>query len=379
MAVVPVRPDSLPAVADGRGGEAAHTAPKRPTRLGAGPIGGLAVLVLLVILALVGREIVPYDPAAISGPAYQPPSRVHLLGTNDLGQDVLSELLAGVQRSLVVGLSVAVMSTAVAWGVGLVAGFAPWGNLLMAPADLLLAIPLLPLLLLLVAYVGPGLGGLVAAMGLLIWPAFARVVRTQVLSARERDYVLAAHALGATPLRVLGRHVLPETVPIIVTKFILTARWAILIESNLAFLGLGDPGAESWGIMLSHAFRDPLLFTRGTWLWSALPPAAAIVAAVLSLGLVAQLTEAPRPSRRPSLIVRVVPRMSTRAVPASASATSRTLPGSARHVAVHPRRARDLLDTDVHGLVYAALDRGRQAHTVVEARSFDADDDEAAR
>jgi peptide/nickel transport system permease protein len=264
---------------------------RRVPRVSHGTLVAACILAALAAVAILGRSAAPYDPGQVSEQVFQPPSRLHLLGTNDLGQDVFSEVIVGTRLSLLVGLAVAALSTALAWGFGLLSGFARRGDLLIAASDLLLAIPTLPLLVLLAAYVGPGVGAVIAAMSALSWPAFARVVRTQVLSTREREYVVAALAAGAGSLRVMTRHILPDTVPIIVTKFVLTVRWAILIDANLGFLGLSDPGAVSWGSMLNHAFRDPLLFTRAAWMWSAVPPAAAIVAVVLSLALVAQIFE----------------------------------------------------------------------------------------
>jgi ABC-type dipeptide/oligopeptide/nickel transport system permease subunit len=260
-------------------------------RLPVAAVLGAVVLAALFAFALLGKSAAPYDPEQVSDAVFQPPSGTHLLGTNDLGQDVFSELVAGTRLSMFVGISVATLSTVLAWSVGLISGYAPGGEFIIAASDLLLAIPALPLLVLLVAYGGTGLTYIIVAMGLLSWPAFARIVRSQVLSTRERDYVIAAYAAGAKPPRVVIRHILPETVPIIATKFVLTARWAVLVEATLAFLGLTDPGSISWGNMLNHAFRDPLLFTRSTWVWSALPPATAIVILVLSLALIAQITE----------------------------------------------------------------------------------------
>ena len=262
-------------------------------RLLRGPVVALCVLAALTAVAVLGKSVAPYDPEQVSELVFQPPSRPHVFGTNDLGQDIFSQVIAGARLSLLVGVSVAALSTALAWGAGLFGGFSPHGDLLIAASDLLLAIPTLPLLVLLAAYVGPGLPGVIAAMGALSWPAFARVVRTQVLSTREREYVAAALAAGARPVRIAVRHILPETVPIMVTKFVLTMRWAIVIDANLAFLGLSDPGAVSWGNMLNHAFRDPLLFTRPAWVWSAGPPAAAILIVVLSLASAAQVLAQP--------------------------------------------------------------------------------------
>jgi peptide/nickel transport system permease protein len=259
---------------------------------------GAAALAVFFVVAIMGTGATPYNPEQVSDAVFQPPSGAHWLGTNDLGQDVFSELVAGTRLSMLLGISVGVISTALAWTVGLISGYAPGGGLVIATGDLLLAVPVLPLLVLLVAYGGVGLAHVVVAMGLLSWPAFARIIRLQILSTRERDYVLAARAAGAGALRIAVRHILPETVPVVATKFVLTVRWAILIEATLAFLGLTDPATVSWGNMLNHAFRDPLLFTRSAWLWSALPPATAIVAVVLSLALIAQVTE---PRVRPAL------------------------------------------------------------------------------
>ena len=270
-----------------------------PGHLPGGTLVGGCVLAALMAVAVLGRSAAPYDPDQVSATVYQPPSRLHLLGTNDLGQDVLSEVIVGSRLSLGIGMSVAVLSTALSWTMGLLSGIVPRGGLLVAVGDLLLAVPALPLLALFVAYTGPGVLAMVITMGVLSWPAFARVIRTQVLSTKERDYVVAALALGAGPLRIMIRHILPETVPIIVTKFVLTMRWAVLIDANLAFLGLANPGAISWGNMLNHAFRDPLLFTRRAWLWSTAPPALAIMGLVLSLALVGRITEAREPRALP--------------------------------------------------------------------------------
>jgi peptide/nickel transport system permease protein len=257
-------------------------------------VGG-CVLAALLAAAVLGRSAAPYDPDQISGAAYQPPSRAHLLGTNDLGQDIFSEVVVGARSSLGVGVSVAALSTALAWMIGVLGGIMPRGEMLALLGDLLLVLPALPLLVLLTAYVGPSAPAAAITLGVLSWPAFARVIRAQVLSTKEREYVVAALAMGSGLFRIMARHIIPETIPIIVTKFVLTLRWAVLIDANLAFLGLADPASASWGNMLNHAFRDPLLFTRRAWLWSAGPPALAIAALVVTLAFVAQLTERREP------------------------------------------------------------------------------------
>ena len=257
---------------------------------GAAVVGG-CVLTALLAAAVLGRSAAPYDPDQVSAAVSQPPSRVHLLGTNELGQDIFSEVVVGARSSLGVGVSVATLSTVLAWMIGVLGGIMPRGEMLASLGDLLLALPALPLLVLLMAYVGPSAPAAAITLSVLSWPAFARVIRAQVLSTKEREYVVAALAMGSGLFRIMTRHILPETVPILVSKFVLTMRWAVLIDANLAFLGLADPGTASWGNMLNHAFRDPLLFTRRAWLWSAGPPALAIAVVVVTLAFVAQLTE----------------------------------------------------------------------------------------
>ena len=246
-----------------------------------GWIGGAAIAVC-VLLAAAAPWLAPYDPQALVGPPLAPPDRAYLLGTNDVGQDQWSRLLYGLQTSLLVAGSVTLLSTALSWGVGLAAGMS-WAaeSLLLPLAELLLALPSLPLYLLTVTLVGPSLPHLILALALLSWPAFARIVRSLVLTVRAAPYVEAAQAIGASPTHVLRRHLLPATLDVLPTKLILTVRFAVFTEATLAFLGLSDPTTISCGTMLNHAFDDPLLFSRPVWPWLVLPPAAAIVLLVL--------------------------------------------------------------------------------------------------
>jgi ABC-type dipeptide/oligopeptide/nickel transport system permease subunit len=239
---------------------------------------------VLIGSALLGPLVAPYDPLLPSGAPRLSPSLGHLLGTNDVGQDIWSQWLWGGRASLLVAAVVTLLSTLISWAIGLAAGLWPPGEgLLIGLADLLLAIPAIPLYLLVVALVGPSQLHLMLVLGLLSWPAFARVVRSQVIAVRTAPYVDAARAIGASPLRVTVRHVAPATLELLPAKLVLTARFALFAEPTLAFLGLGDPSARSWGTMLGWAFNDPLTFTSGSWAWCVLPPALAIMAAILSV------------------------------------------------------------------------------------------------
>jgi peptide/nickel transport system permease protein len=224
-----------------------------------------------------------YDPSLVSGPPLTPPGPGHLLGTNDIGQDVWSQLLWGGRASLLIALLVTVLSTVLSWTVGITAGLWQRGEgVFVGVADLLLALPAIPLYLVIVALVGPSQRNLILTLGLLSWPAFARIVRARVIEVRGAPYVEAARVLGATPLRVALRHVAPATLELLPAKLVLTVRFAIFAEATLAFLGLGDPTQRSWGTMLGWALSDPLVFVGSSWTWWVLPPAVAIVLAVLS-------------------------------------------------------------------------------------------------
>jgi peptide/nickel transport system permease protein len=222
------------------------------------------------------------------------------LGTNDVGNDVLSELLYGARVSLGIAGAVALASTALSWVIGIAAGL--WRRLegpLIAVADLLLALPHLPLAMLVLLLAGASVTAVTATLALLTWPAFARIVRAQVIAVRAAPYVDAARALGATELRVAVRHVFPATLPLLPAKLVLSLRLALFGEATLAFLGLGDPGAKSWGTMLGWAFNDPLLFNRSAWVWWALPPAMAIAVTMLAASWAAEpLEQAVTPARQ---------------------------------------------------------------------------------
>ncbi|MGQ0572455.1 MAG: ABC transporter permease [Armatimonadota bacterium] len=246
-----------------------------------------AVLCGAVLLALGAGVIAPYPPRAITGAPIEIPSPSHRLGTNDLGQDLLSVWLYGARVSLTIGFFAAALSTAAAGAVGLLSVTWRAGRLpLLSLTDALLAIPHLPMIVLIVALLGPGLSHLIAALVVLGWPAYARVVRAQALVTAQREYVEAARALGASEARILRTCFIPEILPLLSTKFLLTVRWAILLETALALLGLGDSTQISWGTMLNSAFVYPLLFVGDAWLWWAMPPAVTISAVTLALAAI---------------------------------------------------------------------------------------------
>ncbi len=244
---------------------------------------GLGIIAAFVAIAATAPALAPHDPRLPTGPPLASPTRQHPLGTNDLGQDVLSQTIHGARSSLVVAGVVTAISTALSWLVGLVAGFsrrAEWP--LLAVTDLLLALPNLPLYLLVLTLAGPSRRNLIATLALLSWPAFARVVRGVVTQTRSAPHVEASRALGACDRHLVLRHILPATLDVLPTKLVLTVRFAVFAEATLAFLGLGPADTVSWGTMLNWAFADPLLIARPVWPWLVLPPALCIAALIVA-------------------------------------------------------------------------------------------------
>jgi ABC-type dipeptide/oligopeptide/nickel transport system ATPase component/ABC-type dipeptide/oligopeptide/nickel transport system permease subunit len=248
-------------------------------------VGG-CLLALLGITALAAPLLAPYDPNTRTGTPFARPSAAHLLGTNDLGHDLLSELIYGARISLLIGIVAALAATLVGLAVGVMAGYARgWlDTILMRLVDVVLALPILPLALVIGVFLGPGLGNQILVITLVIWAPVARELRAQVLSLRERDHIQALRAMGGGAGYVLSRHVVPAVTPLVVPQFVLATKTAILLESSLAFLGLGDVTAKSWGTMLSLA-HSRSAFLTDAWLWWVIPPGVAIAATVLAFAL----------------------------------------------------------------------------------------------
>ena len=208
---------------------------------------GLALLLFLLFLAGAGPWIAPYDAAAQTGAPFSAPSAAHWLGTNDIGQDILSELIVGTRVSLSIGFTAAALAIVIGTLVGVIAGFLGGRTdaTLMRLVDVVLVLPFIPLMIVLAAFFGASAGNLIIAISLLIWARPARVIRSSALGIRNLTYVEGAQALGASNLHILWKHVLPGVLPIAVSQFILAASSSILIEASLAFLGLGDPIRKS--------------------------------------------------------------------------------------------------------------------------------------
>ncbi len=247
---------------------------------------GLLLIIGLTLTAIFAPLLAPYDPAERVARPFQAPGAAHLLGTNDIGQDIFSELIYGTRISLTVGVAAALIAIVIGTTVGLVAGYLTRaGAILMRVVDIILVLPFLPLLILLAAYLGRSLLNTVLVIGLLSWASTARVIRAQVMTCASHEYVAAARCIGARHGHILLRHLLPQVLLLAVGQFVEATSAAILLEASLSFLGLGDPLQKSWGTILYWA-QVRGAFLTPAWLWWVLPPGLMIVAASLGFALV---------------------------------------------------------------------------------------------
>jgi peptide/nickel transport system permease protein len=246
-------------------------------------VAGITIYLFFVIVAIFADAIAPNAPKDILFLANGnlanalPPSAQFPLGTTTSGCDIFSQLVHGSQSALIVGTSAAFVVVSVGTLVGLFAGyFGGWVDaVLMRIADIALGIPLLPFVIVLAAFLGPTTWNVVLAMSLLLWPNSARIIRAQVLSLRERQYIEAARTAGSSHLRILFHHIAPNILPLALLFGSIAIGWAILTEASVSFLGFADPDTTTWGFMLQDAYVSQAL-SRGLYNWF-VPPGICIV------------------------------------------------------------------------------------------------------
>jgi len=250
-------------------------------------ISGLALVLGLFAVALLARWLAPYDPDFIDlKQVLMPPSPAHLLGTDTLGRDVLSRIIFGARVSLLVGFVAVGIATLIGVLVGALAGYygGVLDQILMRLVDLMLCFPTIFLILAVIAVLGPSIWNIMAVIGLTGWMGVARLVRAEFLSLREREFVVAARALGASDVRLIWRHLLPNALTPVMVSATLGVAGAILVESSLSFLGLGvQPPTPSWGNMLTMG-KDNIEIA---W-WLSVFPGLAILVTVMSYNLLGE-------------------------------------------------------------------------------------------
>jgi peptide/nickel transport system permease protein len=249
---------------------------------------GFIITALVILTAIFAPQLAPYDPNAQNYTSMNKPpmwleggSSDHLLGTDNLGRDILSRVIYGSQVSLIVGLVAVIISGAIGLWLGLIAGyFGGWiDNVIMRLVDAFLAIPNILFLLVILGVIGPGLSTIIVVIGLTAWVSYARLVRGEVLIIKEREFVKAARTIGTSDFTIIRQHILPNVFSSFIVITTLSVASIIILEASLSYLGLGiQPPAVSWGGMLT-AGRD---YLATSW-WIATFPGLAITITVLGI------------------------------------------------------------------------------------------------
>ena len=271
-------------------------------RRSAGGLAGLAIILMLILVAASADLLAPAKPFALSRDSLRPPGAQHLMGTDDLGRDIFSGVVYGARVSLLVGLLTAGASTLAGILIGGIAGYygGKFDDLLMRLTEFFMVIPRFFLALVIVALFGSSIWGIILVLAILSWPMMARLFRAEVLRLKSQEFVLAARGMGCGDLRILFGHILPNALSPVTVNISVQVSYAIILEAGLSFLGLGDPASLSWGVMLANAQQ----FLRQAW-WTATFPGLAIFLAVLGFNLVGDgLNDALNP-RLKSRVVRM--------------------------------------------------------------------------
>ncbi len=244
----------------------------RTSKMGIAGVVVLALFVLMALLAPVLSDTARTDVTRVTGPPLVGPSWAYPLGTDNQGRSVLDLVIWGSRISLFVGFLSALVSMLVGASLGILAGYrgGVWDVLLMRFTDWFLVVPWLVLAIVCATIFGQSIWVIIFVIGLTSWPWTARLVRSQTLSVRERPYIERARGLGAGDFHLILKHVLPNVFPVLLAQTILSIALAILSESTLSFIGLGDPARPSWGALLDGAFEAGAT-TLGAWWWIAAP------------------------------------------------------------------------------------------------------------
>lgn len=248
---------------------------------------GLIIFVFFVLVAIFADNIAPYDPMEIQFfeeggvKRLEPPSLDHLLGTTYMGRDVFSQMVIGSRVAVLVGVISAVCVAFIGTNIGLIAGYfgGKIDRILMGIVDVMYGLPFLPFALILVSVLGPGVQNVILAIVLITWRNSSRVIRAQVLSLKNRTFIEAARLSGASDGRVLYKHIAPNVIPVSLIYVSTSMASAIMSESSISFLGLGDPMQVSWGRILFTCYSSQAMFKAPWWI---LPPGIAITLLVLS-------------------------------------------------------------------------------------------------
>lgn len=251
-----------------------------------------AILSMFILIAIFAQALSPYNPYEKVNLPFLKPSSAHLLGTNDIGQDILSEIIYGTRISLLIGFISSTISIVIAVVLGLLAGY--YGNkiedIIMRITDFFLVIPFLPLVILLSVFFRGSYISISLIIGLTYWPSSVRILRSQVIKIKNKDYILNIKSMGASDFYILRKYILKEVFPIVVYRFMFLVKGSIITESSLSFLGLGNPTMKSWGSILYYA-QSRNVFLTDAWLWWIVPTGLCICILSMSFVLIGYIVE----------------------------------------------------------------------------------------
>jgi len=251
---------------------------------------GILGIIGVILMAGFAPVITIYPPQKITGDSLEAPSSVHILGTDELGMDIWSQICYGARMSLTIGLAVAFISGFGGGAIGILAGYIG-GHVdqgLMRIIDVTMALPSFPLLIVISAFLGPSIFNVILILVLFSWAKPARIARSQTLAIKKNSYIIAAQNYGAKPFYILRRHIFPEVMPVLFVLVIGISSNAIIAEAGLAFLGLGDPTSKSWGMMLNSATSFRSIYFTPYWQWWLLPPLFMLIFLLLCLAFISR-------------------------------------------------------------------------------------------
>lgn len=248
-------------------------------------VAGFFLISFFLLIAIFAPFVAPYDPKSLEVAKYSeilsPPTIKHLFGTDEMGRDILSQTIFGARISLLVGFLASFITIGIGALIGILAGY--YGGLvddvLMRITDTFLVIPTLPLMIVLAALLSPSIWNIIIVIGSLSWTWTARIVRSQVLTVKERPFIEAARAIGASDPYIMIYELAPNIMPLVFAQSVLVIADSIISEATLSFLGLGDPTHLSWGIILHYAFKSGSVYYA---YWYIAPPAICLILVVLS-------------------------------------------------------------------------------------------------
>lgn len=251
---------------------------------------GIAIIAMFAIFAIFGEKIAPYSPSE-SFDKFLPCTSEHILGTNNLGYDIFSQLVVATRSTLIVGVTSALACLVIGVAMGLLSGYigGVCSEALNGVINFFLLVPMLPAAIVIAAYTGGGRGGIILTISLLCWCSTARAVRAKTMAVKNSDYVCALKSLGYGGARILVRHTLPNVMDVAIAKFVPSVASCIMVEATLSFLGMGSVTDITWGVMIQNAFEYGGI-TMGKYAWI-IAPGACIVLLQLSAYLISQYVD----------------------------------------------------------------------------------------